>query len=123
MSYSNDAAIKKPLSNAKQNQQDGKALNLSMVNIATKIKAKSGGEVATAAAAYLKLVKEKDSFSREEILAAMKLATGIYKTSYNNNLSNILLTLVNNDTLTQSAGNAYSLSFDKEEELYGQLAK
>jgi hypothetical protein len=98
-------------------------LDLSMVSIAAKLKCKSGQDLATAAAAHLKIVQSRPTFSRDDILKHMKEATGYYKGSYSNNLTNILVSLVKNDSLTQSSENAYSLHVNKENELNGTLGK
>ncbi len=104
---------------------DGKKtpIKLAVGNVAAKLKAKSGQDVATAAAAYLQLVEGKTTFSRDDILTTMKKATGYFKTSFTNNLTNILVGLVKNNTLTQSSTDIYSLNADKEAELNGILAK
>jgi hypothetical protein len=63
-------------------------------SIATKINAKSGSDVAIAAAAFLQLVEGKESFSRQELLTSMKAATKFYKTGMSSNLSGYLNSLV-----------------------------
>lgn len=99
------------------------SINLSITNVAAKLNCKSGQDVATAAAAYLKLVQGKASFNRDEILDSMKKATGYYKGSYNNNLTNIIGALVKNGTLLESSSNNYSLQVTKEQELNGILTR
>lgn len=106
-----------------QGSSAGGTINLSMVNISAKLNSKSGQDVATAAAAYLKFVLSKPSFTRDEILENMKKATGYYKASYNNNLTNILGALVKNGTLLESSTNNFSLQVNKETELNGILTR
>ena len=98
-------------------------INLSMANIAAKLNCKSGQDVATAAAAYSKFVLSKSSFNRDDILENMKKATGYFKSSYSNNLTNILGALVKNGTLLESSTNNYSLQVNKETELNGILSR
>lgn len=111
-----------PPANPQGNPPAGK-INLSMVNISAKLNCKSGQEVATAAAAYLKFVLGKPSFTRDEILENMKKATGYYKVTYRSNLTNILGALVKNGTLLESSTNNFSLQVNKETELNDILAK
>lgn len=93
-------------------------LNLSIINIAAKIDDDSGPGLATAAAAYLKLVQQKPTFSRDEILKTMKDAAGFYRDSYSGNLTRILQTLVKSDVLIQNSGQLYSLHRNKERDLH-----
>lgn len=91
-------------------------LQLSMTNVATKLKCKSGPDLVCAAAAYLKLVQGKGVFSRNELLATMKTATGYYKASYNGNLSKILGGMLKTN-LNEPTKDNYSLQITKETEL------
>ncbi len=113
--------------NAREDKKDSNAqsadLSLSMVSIGAKLKPKTGPELALAAAAYLRFVKKKATFRREDILNSMKEATGYYKANYSNNLSSTLLGLVKSDSLTQAADNAFSLHIDKENEINAILAR
>lgn len=108
--------------NPKANPSTG-TINLSMTNIAAKLNCKSGQDLTTAAAAYLKFVQSKPTFTRDEILEAMKKATGYYKTSYRSNLTNIIGALVKNETLLESSTNNFSLQVNKEKELNGILTR
>ena len=98
-------------------------INLSVVNVAAKLNCKSGLDVVIAAVAYIKFVQGKSSFDRDEILDTMKKATGYYKASYSNNLTNILGALVKNETLLESSANNYSLTVTKEKELNDILSR
>ena len=88
----------------------GRPLQMTTNSIAMKLTAKSGSEVATAAIAYLSLVKGQDSFKRDEILDEMKKAVGIYKPSMSGNLSSALTVLMKGDVVVESAANTYSLT-------------
>ena len=58
-------------------QIDSPRIDLSVSTIATRIRAKTGPELAIAAAAHLTLVQSKDRFSRQEILYVSTIATRI----------------------------------------------
>lgn len=62
-----------------------------------------------AAAAHLALMKNKDSFSRQELLVEMKSATGFYKKNYSSNLTSYINT-ANGDALAETATGVFSLS-------------
>jgi len=108
--------------NGSNQSQTGSSLQLSVASIATKLNAKSGQDVALAAAACLNMVKGKKSFTRSEILETMKDATGYYKNTYNKNLTNILGGMLKS-TLTESSKGTYSLQAEKEKELHAVFSK
>jgi endoglucanase Acf2 len=64
--------------------------------IAGQLSVKTGPDLIIAAAAKLTLVDGKDTFSRDELIAAMKTATSYYKKSDVNNLSSYLNTHFDN---------------------------
>lgn len=84
--------------------------SLSTSTIATKLKANSSGELAIAAAAHLTLVQGRGRITRQELLDEMKSATSFYKSSFNNNLTNTLKTLVRKDRLRLVSADTYALS-------------
>lgn len=90
--------------------------------VASKIKAKSGSDLAIAAAAKLMLGDEKSSFSRDQLLTEMKSATTYYKKSYSNNFTKILSGLVKNDKLIETASNTYALTASAKTDLETTLA-
>ena len=96
-------------------------LDLSMQSIAAKFDGSSGAGLTTAAAVYLRFVKGKSKFSRNELLEAMKEANGYYSTNHSSNLSKTLKTLISNQTLIQGADNLYSVHASKEAQLNGTL--
>jgi hypothetical protein len=97
------------------------SLSLSMTTIAAKLNCTSGPDLVTAAAAFLKFVKKKNTFSRKDIADTQKDAVGYYKANYLSNLTATLVGLVKGDVLTQTSDNAYSLQVKKENELKGLL--
>jgi hypothetical protein len=100
----------------------GGVKNLSVLNITGKLGTKSGGDLVTAAGAYLHFIENKQAFSRDEITQTMKKAVGIYKDSMSANLTTTLAQLEKNGTLTKS-GNSYSLQINKVTELDAILSK
>jgi hypothetical protein len=96
-------------------------VDLSMQSIAAKFDGTSGTGLATAAAVYLRFVKGKSKFSRNELLEAMKEANGYYSTNHSGNLSRSLKTLISNQTLIQGADNLFSIHASKEAQFNGAL--
>lgn len=98
-------------------------LDHSTNTIATHLGAKSGPDLAIAAAAHLGLVKKKDTFTRKEIIGEMKSATTYYKKSMLANLSKSLDTLVKAQRLNQAAKGVYALSAPEKKVLETKLAQ
>ena len=100
----------------------GTISGLSVLNIAGKLSNKSGSDLVIIAAAFLHFVEGKTSFTRDDISAAMKKATGVYKDNYLSNLTKYLTQLEKNSTLLKS-GTTYSLNANKVNELNAILSK
>jgi hypothetical protein len=100
----------------------GSTISGAVTMFAQKLNAKSGAELIIAASARLTLSSGKGSFTRDEISDEMKLATGYYKKSYMNNLSNYLVTLVKSGDLVQPSSSSYALSPTKKKSLEQLLA-
>jgi len=81
-----------------------------------------GKDVVTAAAVKLTFVESNESFTRSELLAEAKSATGYYKKSVGANLSNTLDQLVKSGDFTEVSKGTYSLSAHRREELERQFA-
>lgn len=96
--------------------------NLSILNIAGKISAKTGSDLAIVAAAYLHFVLGKTTFSRDDISTNMKSATGIFKQTFIKNLTSTLSRLEKGGYFLK-AGSNYSLNANKVTELYAILSK
>jgi hypothetical protein len=90
-------------------------------SIATKLKAKTGPDLAIAAAAALMVFEKHQTFSRSDLLDMMKKATMHYKDSMNGNLTKILATLVGTK-FNQVSDGVYSLTANAYQELEAQLA-
>lgn len=100
-------------------QHNGTKLHIN--SVAQKLKAKSGSEVALAAAATLQIMEGKQTFSRNELLDAMKKATMHYNTNMSSNLTKILGSLVGSK-FNQVSDGVYSLTSEEYQKLSGQLA-
>lgn len=90
-------------------------------SVAQKLKAKTGPEVAVAAAATLQIFDGKDKFTRTELLETMKKATMHYSASMSGNLTKILAQLVGSK-FNQLSDGVYSLSAEEHGKLVSQLA-
>lgn len=85
--------------------------------IATRMKAKSGTDLARAAATHLVIVEGRETFSRQELLTEMKTASGHYNENMRKNLSNSLKTLMGRNVLNETAPETYALTPREEEEM------
>lgn len=95
--------------------------NLSINTVAKKLSAKTGPDLAEAAAATIQLYEGKSSFSRNELLETMRKATMHYKDSMAGNLSKILAQLTGKK-FNQISDGKYSLSAEAYEDLVKKLA-
>jgi hypothetical protein len=98
-------------------------IKLTTSNIAAKLNCKSGPDLVMAACAHLYFVEKKDTFERKTILREMKRATSYYKSSYSNNLSSSLKSLVEDDKLTEPSTNVFSLHANTVKDLHARLAQ
>ena len=83
--------------------------NFHVNSIAEKLDAKTGSDLAIAAAAYLQFSEGKETFSRRELLDTMKKATKFYKKNMSGNLTKILNHLLESK-INQVGSGHYSLS-------------
>ncbi len=97
-------------------------INLSVKSIATKLSAKTGSDLTLAACAYLSLSSNRDTFSRKDILDAMRTAANFYKNSYNNNLNKYLDGLIKANKILQQANDVYALRDQVRSEMESKLA-
>jgi hypothetical protein len=101
---------------------DSGKLQLSTTSIATKISCSSGPDLVLAAAAHLTLVKKIEVFSRKQLLDDMKTASGFYKSTYRDNLSAYIKTLLK-DKLNERSTGQYSLSAQAKRDVESKLVK
>jgi hypothetical protein len=97
-------------------------IGLSTSSIAQKLGAKTGPDLAIAAAAHLVIVKKMDKFTHTELVAEMKEAKTFYKNSYHKNLGAYLKTLVTGGRFNHIGGNDYALSENEIKDLEAKLA-
>lgn len=91
-------------------------------SVADRLSAKSGPELVIAAAAYLQIVEGKQSFTRKELLEAMKSATSHYNQNIGSNLSAALKSL-SASKLNQLNNGTYALKSNELAALRSQIAK
>ena len=91
--------------------------------IAARIQAKTSGDLAIAAAAHLQMEGNKSSFSRNDLLTAMKSATHYYKEAMGKNLTVTLGRLVTSKALNKIGSDSFSLSNEKIAELETAIAQ
>ena len=108
--YGNQPSEEAPAAKIKQSSTPAAPLNKLHVNsVAKKLGAKSGPDLALAAAASLQVFQGMDDFSRADLLNEMKKATQYYKTSMTKNLSSIISSLLG-DSFNQIGDVKYSLT-------------
>ena len=91
--------------------------------IATLLQAKTGGDLALAAAAKLTLYDTNETPTRGEILHEMQTATTFYKVTMSKNLSGTLKQLAKEDKLRLVAKDTYSLSHKQRQLLEQKLVE
>lgn len=100
---------------------NGSAQKLHINSIATKLGARTGADVALAAAAALQIFDQKETFTRTELLDMMKKGTMHYKDNMSGNLTSIIKSLLG-PKLNQISDGVYSLTHDAYQDLVGKLA-
>lgn len=91
-------------------------------SISDRLSVKSGPDLVIAAAAYLQIVEGKQSFTRRELLDAMKSATSYYNQNIGSNLSAALKTLCAS-RLNQLNNGTYALKSHELSALMVQIAE
>jgi hypothetical protein len=91
--------------------------------VAQKIGGKTCTQLATAALAYLCIIKKLDLASRRQIIDEMKLATSFYRDNFGNSLTSVLQSLVKSGKIHENGTNNFALSEDSIKTIKGQLAK
>lgn len=89
-------------------------------SIAERLSATTGPDVAVAAAAFLQIVQGKQSFTRKDLLEAMKAATHVYNQNMSSNLSTTIKNLTGTK-LNQLANDSFALKGDELKDLRGKL--
>jgi hypothetical protein len=91
--------------------------------LAARLNAKTGPELALAAAAHLTLVRDQHTFRRRDILTEMQSAPSYYNKNYSSNFSHILGSLVKEGKLVETAKETYALSASEKTSLKSRLAE
>jgi hypothetical protein len=99
----------------------GSGPTLHVNSVAMRLGAKTGSDLAEAAAATLQICERKETFTRAELLDTMKKANNFYKESMAGNLSKILNVLVKH-RFNQVGNNRYSLSAETIKDLEAKIA-
>lgn len=89
---------------------DGDLANLSANTVAARLEVKTGTDMAVAAAAYLQLCQNKETFTRKDLLDTMQSAKTYYKTSMGSNLTKSIDTLIAGKRINSLNNNEMSLS-------------
>jgi hypothetical protein len=93
----------------------------STTNIAVILGTKTAVDLALAAAAHLTIVRGRDSFTRQELLEALRSAPSFYKKADANNHSKTLQSLVKSGQLREGHGGNYALTAKIRSELEQKL--
>lgn len=109
-----------PGGGSSQQQQDG--IIGTTAALAAKLKVQSGSDLVIAAAAQLMLVQRKASFTRKELIAEMRTATGYFNENQISNLTKILKALVASQRLNEVSANTYALKAPEKARLEKDLA-
>ena len=120
-----DVSMARAASMPPTDKPDGRRVpngDMSTATIAARLKADSGPDLAIASAARLTIFDGKGSFSRADLLTAMKQASGRYKVSMASNLSSTLRGLVKNGRLNETGSGTYALTATEREALESTLA-
>ena len=99
----------------------GAAAAMTTRQLARRLEARTGPEVAKCAAAHLGLFAGRPVFSRRDLLREMQSATGHYKASMSGNLTKIIAGLVGEGFLVETAAEQYALSARGEREIRAKL--
>jgi hypothetical protein len=97
--------------------------NLAPSSVAARLDAKTGTEVAIAAAAHLQICLGQDTFNRRDLLKTMQAKTGYYKASMGSNLIATLKSLVKAKRINSLTGDQMSLSAGEIASLRAKLAQ
>lgn len=98
-------------------------LDHSTNTIASLTDAKTGPDLALAAAAHLCLIKGQDKFTRKELLSEMQGATTFYNQNYSGNLSKIIGNLTKGKRLNLVGNNTFALPKAVRDEYESKLAQ
>lgn len=84
-------------------------LDLTTSSIAAAMNARTGSQLAMAAAAKLTLCDGRDRFNRRDVMAEMRSAGSFFKKTYSSNFTNYLNTLLKDRKLNEVGNGVYAL--------------
>lgn len=94
---------------------------LSIASIAARLNAKTGPDLAIAAAATLQIYQEQESFTRKQLLETMKSAKSYYKNVMSKNLTHTLTGLISSKRINSIGSDEMSLSATEMDSLREKL--
>ncbi len=103
-------------------QSSSPTVQMTTKAIATKLGAKSGPDLLTAAIVSLSIVQGRDLFSRQELNDEMKTAIGFYKQTYTNNLGKYLDGLQKKGLLFEATKGNFAMSESKRADFEAALS-
>jgi hypothetical protein len=96
----------------------GSVPNISVKTISSKLGNAKGSDLARAAAAFLTLVQNRETFTQADLLNAMKTATGIFKQStHSKNIGTIVSGLIGSGFLIETSSGTYSVAQSQRDQL------
>lgn len=101
---------------------NGNLPNLSVASICARLDAKTGSDVILAAAAYLGIISNMNSFSQDELRNSAKSAAGYWKEGFASNFRSYIKTLIRSKKLNQVGTQSYSLPASIRSEIESKLA-
>lgn len=97
------------------------ALQMTARAVATALGGDSGAELVYAAAAFLAVVEQRATFTRAQLLEAMKSATGFYKPTYSNNLTSYLDSLSKKGVLIETSNQVFAVKASELDNMVNRL--
>lgn len=98
-----------PAPQARSGNDSTQPITMTAKAVATVFKVDSGTELVFSTAAYLAVVMELDTFSRQTLLETMKSAVGFYKPTYRSNLSGYIDSLCRKGALIEVSSHTYAV--------------
>jgi hypothetical protein len=97
-------------------------IKLTTSSIAAKLNAKSGPDLIIAAGAQLTFVQQKESFSRNDLLAEARTASAYYSENVRKNLSSHLNSLVKSRKLNEISVGVFAIHASARQELEAKIS-
>ena len=98
-------------------------LDIDTNTVASYLDVKTGPELVLAAAVNLRIIQNKQRFTRDEIRLEMQGASSYYTANHTKNLSAHLTSLIKSHKLLRTSGGEFALSADAESDARAKLAE